>query len=711
MKPGKSLMLAAASLLAFMPLGAKPGFPVAPVSPAKSWAADNGNGTFTNPIFNEELEDPDIIRVGDTFYMTGTTMHVMPALPVLRSKDLVNWELIGYAADRIDMGPEYRMEGGKETYGQGIWAPVIRYHDGTFYIFSNINGYGLQIFTAKDPAGPWTHRSLGGKTHDLGVLFDDDGRIYAAYGYNEVHLIEFKKDLSGFIEGSDRVIIPAGSGMGEGHHFYKINGKYYIVSANYAPVGRMQAARADRIDGPYETVTISARETMGIPRRRRVNGADYGPLPAPGADLKLSEPNPNSFGAVPIHQGGVVDLPNGDWWGFSMSDVGSAGRMVMLSPVTWQDGWPYFGLPGNLGRSPRTWLKPAVATPQKPGATWDRDDDFRGPALKPIWQWNHVPVDAKWSLREKPGALRLHTLPAPDLLLARNSLTQRVAAPLSTATVTLDGRGLRAGDVAGLALFAIPDYWIGLVRTPAGLVLRMHDQAANHDLDRPIAGTKVFLRASGDFDSETGELSFSTDGTTFTPIGGPLKLAFGLKIFQGYRYALFAYNSAGAEGGYADFDDFRVNEPLADRSGDIPLGKVITIANLADGKLASVHELGLLHVSVAGSKEAASLSTRFRVLDRGQGRVALEALDGSGFLTVTGIGISGDVRLMKQETPDSLFQWQDMLRHQFMLMSLKTHRYIGVDPATGEPYGADWPGTSPDRKNGTVMQWAESAGR
>lgn len=685
--------------------------PAAAPPAAASWAPDNGNGTFTNPLFQDEFSDPDIIRVGDDYYMTGTTMHVMPGLPVLHSRDLVNWRLLGYAFDRIEMGPEYRMEGGREAYGAGIWAPALRYHKGVFYIFSNINGYGMQVFTATNPAGPWRHRSIGGKIYDLSVLFDDDGRIYAVHGYDEVRLIELKPDLSGYVEGSDRVIIPKGNAMGEGHHFYKIDGKYYIISANYAPVGRMQAARADTPYGPYETVMISARETMGTQRGWTVaNVGGATPLPKPGDPIALRDPGDgNGFGAVPLHQGGIVQLPNGDWWGFSMMDVKSMGRTTYLSPVTWADGWPYFGLPGNLGRSPRTWVKPATGVETPPTPTYRRNDDFSGPGLQPVWQWNHVPIDRKWSLAERRGMLRLHTSPAPHFLLARNSLTQRAIGPESIATTILDAQGLRQGDVAGLGLLNIPYYWLGVVREGQGWRLRLYDQVANRTIEEPLAGPRIHLRVAGDYDDEIARFSYSIDGRNFRPIGGDLRLAYQLKTFQGVRYALFAFNLAGKPGGHADFDDFRVDEPLADRTHNIPAGKVVTIRNFANDLPLWANPHGMLHFAQKGSKAAEGAGVRFRIHDRGRGRVALEAMDGSGFLTVVGRGLPADVRLMKSESADSLFQWQDMLRGQFMLLSLKTNRYLGIDPGTGEPYSADWPGASPDRKSGTVLIWEDTA--
>ncbi len=675
---------------------------------AQSWTADNGNGTFTNPLFYDEFSDPDLIRVGEDFYLAGTTMHAMPGLVVLHSKDLVNWRFLSYAFERLELGPEFRLEDGREAYGQGIWAPCIRYHDGTFYLFSNVNGHGMQVFISRDPAGPWEHHNMGGQIHDLSVLFDEDGRIYAVYGYDEVKLIEIKPDFSGYVERSERVIIPRGNAMGEGHHFYKINGKYYIISANYAPVGRMQAARADHIEGPYETAVISARETMGTQRGWQLRPLGLGQgVPEPGAMFNLVPPGGNQHGAVPLHQGGIVDLPNGDWWGFSMMDFRSVGRTTFLSPVTWHDGWPYFGLPNNLGRSPRTWLKPAVSADVQPHAPYQRSDDFETATLQPIWQWNHAPDDTKWSLTERAGALRLRTKPAQDFLWARNTLTQRVIGPVSSATAELDASGLQPGDVAGLALLNMPYASLGVVHHASGYSLRAYNQLTHATVERALPSAHVWLRATGDFDEDLAQLSYSTDGRAFTDIGTPVRLPYQLKTFQGVRYALFAYNTADQEGGHADFLSFRVDEPLADRSVNLPLGRVITLTNLADGSVAWANPHGMLHRAAAGSKEANGPGARFRVHDRGQGRVALEALDGSGWLTVVGLGLSSDVQLREAESDGSLFQWQDMLRGQCMLLSLRTHRYVGHDPATGEPYGADWPGTRPDRRDGTVFRWTE----
>jgi hypothetical protein len=483
----------------------------------------------------------------------------------------------------------------------------------------------------------------------------------------------------------------------------------------------MQAARADHVHGPYETRVIAGKETLGTQRGWLLNPIGLGmAVPEPGETFRMSPPGGPQLGSVPMHQGGIVDLPNGDWWGFSMLDFRSVGRTTAISPVTWIDGWPYFGLPGNLGRSPRTWTKPAVDVKAEPhalaapkpgeGGPYQRSDDFSGSELLPVWQWNHNPVASKWSLSGKPGTLRLHTMPASQFLWAKNTLTQRGIGPISIATTVLDASGLQPGDSAGLALLNMPFATIGVARSEAGFVLRFYDQAKDETIEQPLASPRVRLRATGDFDEDVAQLAFSADGESFSDIGGEIRLPYQLKTFQGTRYALFAFNTTGREGGHADFENFTVNEPLADRSRNIPLGKIVTFTNIANGTVAWANPHGMLHPTQPGSAQANGPQSQFRVHDRGDGRVALETMDGSGFLTVVGLGLSADVRPMKEESADSLFMWQDMIRdRQCMLLSLKTHRFVGIDPLTGEPYGADWPGARPDRKDGTVLVWSEVA--
>ena len=196
-----------------------------PLAATKHWTADNGNGTYSNPLFYNEFEDPDPIRVGNDYYLAGTTMHMMPAVELLHSKDLVNWELAGYCTNKLDLGPAYRMEGGRNIYGAGIWAPCLRYHNGMFYVFCNVNNAGLMVYRSKSIKGPWDWNVLPGH-HDQSVLFDDDlHKIFIISGGSSPYPIdEISPDLRSIVPGVQHhlVVPPGGTRMGEGHHLYKI---------------------------------------------------------------------------------------------------------------------------------------------------------------------------------------------------------------------------------------------------------------------------------------------------------------------------------------------------------------------------------------------------------------------------------------------------------------------------------------------------------
>lgn len=680
----------------------------------RTWTSDNGNGTFTNPLFYDEFSDPDLIRVGDDYYLTGTTMHAMPGLPVLHSKDLVNWEFLTYASDRLDFGPEFRLEDGKEIYGQGIWAPSIRYHNGTYYIFTNVNRYGTQVYTATNPAGPWKHYPLNATLHDLSVLFDDNGKIYAIWGYNEIHMVELKPDVSGTVPGTERVIIPKDQGAGEGCHFYKIDGKYYITITNYDPLCYQVTARADKPEGPYEITMTSAKESLGVATTYRLGRTRLEP---PFDVLTFDK---NFVGSIPMHQGGLVQTQTGEWWGFSMMDFNSVGRTLNLSPVTWQDGWPYFGLSGNLTRSPKTWVKPNTGFSSEPHAPYERSDDFSSGNLKPIWQWNHAPVDAQWSLTKRKGYLRLNSLPAKNFWQAKNSLTQRAIGPQSVSTAEVDLQGLKEGDIAGLALLNLPYSWIGVVKTINGIELQQFDQRTGKvakvaDLFKDnipkgkAAKNKtvtLWFRASCNFDTDLATFSYSVDGTNFQNLGEEYIMVYQLKTFQGVRFALFNYNINGTNGGCADFNSFEVYEPQpGGLTRPIPYGKNIQLTSLGDSTVL-VNWRGFLRPVSANDRLAGGSASHFQVMDKGNGRIALKSLSNGGYVTVKGFGLMADIRIEPEEQGDaSTFQWQDMMRGDLMLMSLKTHRYLFADPNARSLTSADAPGTRPDRKDGACFSW------
>jgi xylan 1,4-beta-xylosidase len=640
---------------------------------AATWTSDNGNGTFTNPLFYEEFSDPDLIRVGEDYYLTGTTMHTMPGLPVLHSRDLVNWKLLGYAFDRLDLGPEFRLEDGKEIYGQGIWAPSFRYHNGTFHIFTNVNRRKTQHFTATNPAGPWKRAEMKVSLHDLSVLFDDDGKAWVVWGYQGMQLAQLTEDLTDLVPGTQRTLFEKGAGMGEGAHLYKIDGMYYILSAWFEGAMRMPCARAKSLDGPWEiNPAISRDEDWGLAEGNRM-------WDTKGPPFKVTPGNPAARGRMSLHQGGIVNTPGGEWWGFSMMDYNSLGRLLGLSPVTWQDGWPYFGLPGNLRRSPRTWVKPNTGHPAPPSAPYQRNDDFSGPKLANVWQWNHAPDDSQWSLTERPGHLRLRALPATDFWRARNTLTQRAIGPRSTPIAMLDTTNLKPGDIAGLALLNLPYAWIGVQCETEGLLLVQFDQLAGQAQRVPIAGPRIWLRAECDFLTEHAVFSYSTDGKNFRPIGGQFRMVFQLKTFQGVRYSLFAFNAADKPGGAADFDRFGVEE-LNPRGlmRPVPLGRPIKLVARGTGFALGVKDGAL--ASVPAAKAVA-----FTVLDRGRGRVALHAPG------------------MPATAMD--FQWTENVYGDLMLLSLSTNRHLRIHPETGG-LSADHPGPAPDRRDGSCFDWS-----
>lgn len=659
----------------------------------QTWTADNGNGTFSNPLFYDEFSDPDLIRVGDDYYLTGTTMHTMPGVPLLHSRDLVNWTLMSYALDRLDYGPQYRLEDGKSIYGQGIWAPCLRYHNGTFYIFANVNGRSTQIFSATNPKGPWTHREMKRGLHDLSVLFDDDGKTYVVWGYRDLHIAQLTDDLTDIVPGTEQTPFGPRALIGEGAHFYKFDGKYYIISAWYDGGFRMPCARADSVFGPYTVnPAISKDEAFGITAGNRVDDR--------GGKFKVNPGNPSGGPDwAAMHQGGIVQTQKGEWWGWSMMDANSVGRLTCLSPVTWKDGWPYFGLEGNLLRTPRTWVKPNTGFSSKPTAPYTRNDDFNGP-LANVWQWNHAPTNDKWSLTERKGHLRLHTLPAPDFYNARNTLTQRAIGPESIPTAELDISGLKEGDTAGLGLLNYPHAWIGVRKTAEGTSIVNYNHLTGETAQAPITGNRVWLRAHCDFLKERAQFSYSLDGEEFRNLSDEFVMAFQLKTFQGIRYGLFAYGSGG---GYADFAKFTVQEPHPRAlTQPIPTGKTIRLTNLSNGYVLVVS--GDRLASVPPSDPLASGATaKFRVEDRKLGRIALKTSDGRYF-TVTGLGPDGQVSLQRSAPGDAAtFQWTEMQRGDLLLLSLVSHRHLRVAP-DGQ-LRADEPGAQYDRKNGASFAW------
>ncbi len=699
-----STLLAASALFGFAAKSHSAGLPPAAM---KHWTADNGNGTYSNPLFYGEFEDPDVIRVGEDYYLAGTTMHMNPAVEILHSKDLVNWELAGYCTNRLDLGPAYRLEGGN-IYGRGIWAPCIRYHDGIFYILSNVNGAGLQVFRSKSIKGPWEHNQLPGR-HDMSILFDDDlNKIFiistagnrGTNGTSWYPIEELSPDLRSIDTNAPmhRLVVPAdGQRMGEGHHLYKIKGRYVDVSAIPGGAVDQVVAIADSIDGPWKVTKMVQSESLGV------------------TAATPAKANANDRGLW-IHQGGMCDTPSGEWWCTIMSDHGSAGRMISLVPITWDDGFPLIGLPGNLRKAPNTWIKPNTGYQQEPTPTYVWDEDFNGGKLNPHWQWNHVPEDSKWSLTEKPGVLRLHSLPAANFYNARNSVCQRPPGPESIMTVELDTTGLANGDVAGLALLCNPYAWIGVVKSNETTTLQMFVgagggrgrrggasvQPAEPTISPTAPPNHLWLRVHCNFDIDEAVFSWSADGKQFTELGNWPIPGFQLQTFQGVRPSLFNYNTSGQPGGYADFDNYVSEEPRARGiEREIPTGKTITLTSGADG---SVLLADTKNMSLVNAVEIQGENARFQVIDLGSGRVALKASNGR-FVSANEESASLKDLAGKNPGDAESFQWVNLMRGDTMLMSLVNHRYLATKPNAPGPVTVTATGPTPTRKDGECFKW------
>jgi beta-xylosidase len=495
-----------------------------------------------NPTVYADVPDLSMIRVGKTYYMSSTTMHMSPGVPIMKSTDLVNWHLVSYAYDTLAGNDAMSLNHGQSTYGRGSWASSLRYHQGTYYVstFAQTTGKTHVYSTKNIEKGPWKAVSFRPSLHDHSLFFDDDGRVYMVYGSGKIQLAELTADVAGLKPGTTPQVLienagaPTGVKEGlpaEGSQLFKMNGKYYLFNICW-PRGGMRTVivhRADKLTGPYEG---------------RVALQDLG-----------------------VAQGGLIDTPGGQWYSYLFRDFGAVGRIPYLVPVQWEAGWPVLGSPA--GKVPETLPLPANKS-LIPGLV--ASDDFARragqPALPLVWQWNHNPANALWSLAERPGYLRLRTGRVDtSFLLARNTLTQRTIGPQCSGTVALDVAHLQPGDFAGLAVLQKRYGLVGVQAGPAGKALVMVSAESERpvELQRlPLTQDKVYFKIECDFRDRRDVATFfySLDGRAWQPIGGPLKMAYTLPHFMGYRFGLFNY-ATQQPGGYADFDYFHIEDHLA----------------------------------------------------------------------------------------------------------------------------------------------------
>ena len=492
--------------------------------------ADNGNGTYTNPVVRADIPDPDVIRVGDTYYMVSTTMVHFPGATILKSKDMVNWEYCANPLEKLLDDDRYNLRKGQNFYSKGMWACSMKYHDGKFYILINGNDSRAWLLTATDPEGKWTVKRLAHNYYDPGMLFDN-GKVYIVCGINHLTMVELDEN---FNELRSKVVVVRDDAGLEGCHLYK-HGDYYYIYATYGgwPSGQVAFRSTDPF-GTYEEKMLVEKTING-----QVNT---------------------------IHQGALIEDTEGKWWTIMQQDLGALGRFPNLQPVTWVDGWP---IVGNNGVPYQTYTKPAGTNeyPRQMTTT----DVFRHFPLDMQWEWNHLPQANGYSLFERAGWLRLKATSTTDLLSqAQNTLTQRIymrSDKPSIGTVRLDVTKLADGDRAGICIFQDPYAQIGVEKKNGEYKIYWRQDA----LDGAAASTKeqyasatvtdiVYLRASFNYNTSKTKFYYSLDNKTWTAFGGETSMGFNLSVFVGARFGLFCYATSALGGGSADFDWFSTEE-------------------------------------------------------------------------------------------------------------------------------------------------------
>jgi len=503
-----------------------------------------------NPLTKLDYPDPDIIRVGDTYYMVSTTMHFMPGCEILRSYDLANWEHISYVYDRLDSTDGQKLCGAN-IYGKGMWAASLRYHNGRFYVCFVANDTGkTYIFTSESIEGPWEKRCIKGFYHDCSLLFDDDDRVYIAYGNRVIRITELKMDLSEPLEGGlNRVAVvdPGKHNLGyEGSHFYKINGKYYLFFIHSLEDRWMRTEAcfiADSIDGEFV-----------------------------GGDVLVDD---MGYCGQGVAQGGIVDTPDGKWYAVLFQDSGAVGRIPVLVPVSWQGSHPVFGVDRKV---PRIYEADHSIQPHE-YEPLVRSDDFKVPTdldqaeyrrlygcfdLKSVWQFNHEPdTELIWHDSENGEYGIITGLVCDDVTKAKNTLTQRMIYPGCSGEVTVDISRLNEGDYAGICAFQSCYSFAAATKRDGKNYIVMKSAAPDgrdikvRELDAVlIEGNEIKLRVDVDFTEMKDEAQFFYhDGSNWKKLGETHKMYYRLDHFTGYRFGLFMYSSKEA-GGRAGFRNF-----------------------------------------------------------------------------------------------------------------------------------------------------------
>ena len=511
--------------------------------------SDLNNGRYKNPVVYADFPDPDVICVDSTYYMVSTTMHNFPGATILKSTDLVNWQYCAQPLTRTSSDSAYGLASNTNAYGSCMWACSMKYHNGKFHILINekrpVNGWVLQgwLLTATDPEGPWTTKKLSRSYYDPGMLFDN-GKVYVAQGIGNISICELDENFNfkqekGVISGKDGL---------EGCHFYKV-GDYYYIYATYGGWPSGQAVfRSKNVFGPYE-------EKMLL--EKYINN------------------KPNT-----IHQGALIETPEGEWWTILQEDLGAMGRFPNLQPVTWKNDWPVIA---NNGTPVATYRKPAANNPM-PRIALPTNDNFCSSIIGMQWEWNHKPDDSMWSLKERHGWLRMHPASITDNLpQARNTLTQRIFAihgkegKQSTGTVKVDVSNLKEGERAGICILQDPYAMIAVEKQADSTYQivwkqdKVRDAGSNFTPDEkrktvtPADGI-IYLRAAITKNTDKTQFYYSLDNKTFTAFGGQTQMSFNLTVFVGARFGIFCHATKRGSKGYADFDWFSTEDKFEEET-------------------------------------------------------------------------------------------------------------------------------------------------
>jgi beta-xylosidase len=517
---------------------------------SKVWVADNGNGTFKNPILHADYSDPDAIRIGNDYYMTASSFEDIPGLPILHSKDLVNWKLIGHALKRMPPYDHFSVP----RHGEGVWAPSLRYHKGEFYLYYPDPDFGIYLTKATRAEGPWSEPVLvasGKGLIDPCPLWDDDGKVYLVYAYAGsragIKSILAVKQLSadGIKAIDEGVLVYDGHNEDptvEGPKFYKRNGYYYIFApAGGVSTGWQLALRSKNIYGPYERKVVMDQGSTTI------NGP---------------------------HQGAWVTTQTGEDWFLHFQDKGVYGRIVHLQPMKWVNDWPVIGndIDGDgKGEPVMIYKKPNVGK-SYPIQTPADSDEFDNPVLGLQWQWMANPK-ATWAFSNpSSGSLRLFTdkLPegAKNLWQAPNVLLQKFPSEnfMVTTNMHFTPNIKLENEKAGLVIMGFSYAGLALKSTKDGIYL-VHICCMNAEKGEPekesriakVGKPEIFLRVKV---SPNGicQFSYSEDGQSFTDAFAPFKAEVGR--WKGAKVGLFCTRESQInDSGYADFDWFRFEKP------------------------------------------------------------------------------------------------------------------------------------------------------